>query len=132
MECEITSLVTLLAEAPPAANSAIRVGKRGDIPSTPTATSPPRPRLPGPGNAHGETRPRERLPADDRLRQPQLAAERAHLVFEQLAQGLDQLHLHPLRQPADIVVALDHRARPLEGDALDHVRIEGPLGEKAG
>ena len=42
-----------------------------------------------------------------RLGHAQLAAQRAHLVLEQLAQRLDQLHAHPLRQAADIVVRLD-------------------------
>ena len=49
------------------------------------------------------------MAADERLRQAQLAAERAHLVLEQFAQRLDQLHLHALRQAADIVMRLDRR-----------------------
>ena len=50
------------------------------------------------------------MAADERFRQAQLAAERAHLVLEQFAQRLDQLQLHPLRQAADIVVRLDRDA----------------------
>jgi hypothetical protein len=38
------------------------------------------------------------MAADKGLRQPKLAAERAHLVLEQFAQGLDQLHVHALGQ----------------------------------
>jgi hypothetical protein len=53
-------------------------------------------------------------------------ARGAHLVLEQLAQRLDQAELHALREAADVVVALDDRARALERDALDHVRIEVP------
>ena len=79
---------------------------------------------PGPGNGWR---------ADERLGQAELAAELAHLVLEQFAQRLDQLHVHPLGQAADIVVALDRHARPAgEADALDHVRIERALGEEIG
>jgi hypothetical protein len=66
-------------------------------------------------------------------RQAELAAQCAHLVLEQFAQRLDQLHVHPLGQAADIVVALDRHRRPAgEADALDHVRIERALGEEIG
>ena len=44
------------------------------------------------GDADGEARARERMAADEGFRQAELAAERAHLVLEQLAQRLDQLH----------------------------------------
>jgi hypothetical protein len=36
--------------------------------------------------------------------QAELAAERPHLVLEQLAQRLHQLHAHALGQAADVVV----------------------------
>ena len=63
----------------------------------------------------------------------QLAAERAHLVLEQLAQGLDQLQVHALRQAADVVVRLDRHRRPArERHALDHVGIERALGQELG
>ena len=77
---------------------------------------------PGPGNGCRLTMPRGR---------PELAAERAHLVLEELAQRLDQLKLHALGQAADVVVALDRRRRPLDRDALDHVRVQRALGEEA-
>src|SRR5207253_6191049 len=82
-------------------------------------------------HADGEPRPRDRLPRNDRFRQTQLAPERADFVLEELAQRLDQPHLHPLGQAADVVVALDGSARALEGDALDHVGVERALGEEA-
>jgi len=47
------------------------------------------------------------MAADEGLRQAEFAAERAHLVLEQFAQRLDQLHVHALGQAADIVVRLD-------------------------
>src|SRR5690606_9313216 len=85
------------------------------------------------GNADGKPRPRERMAADEAVRQAELAAERAHLVLEELAQRLDQLHVHALGQTADIVVALDGgRGGAGEGDAFDDVGIERALGEEVG
>ena len=53
------------------------------------------------------------------LGQAELAAERAHLVLEELAQRLDQLELHALGQAADIVVRLDGDAGAAgEADAI--------------
>ena len=72
------------------------------------------------------------MAADERLGQAELAAERAHLVLEQLAQRLDQGELHALGQAADVVVRLDGDARALERDRLDDVGIERALGEKIG
>jgi hypothetical protein len=73
------------------------------------------------------------MAADEALGQAELAAERPHLVLEQLAQRLDELHVHALGQAADIVVALDrHRGPAGERDALDHVGIERALGEELG
>ena len=73
------------------------------------------------------------MPADESVGQAELAAERAHLVLEQLAQGLDQLHVHALGQAADIVVRLDGDRRPAgERHALDHVGIECALRQESG
>src|SRR5207253_4887262 len=80
-------------------------------------------------NADREAWSRERLAPDDLRRQPEDLAEPPDLVLEQLPQGLDQLELHLERQAADVVVGLDRRRRPAEGNRLDHVRIEGALGE---
>ena len=64
-------------------------------------------------------------------RQTQFAPQFAHLVLEQLAQRLDELHVHALGQAADIVVRLDGDGRAAgEGHALDHVRVERALGEE--
>ena len=84
-----------------------------------------------PGHADREPRPRERMAADEGFRQAELAAERAHLVLEQFAQRLDQLHVHALGQAADIVVRLDRDRRAAgERHALDHVRIERALRQE--
>ena len=67
----------------------------------------------------------------DFFRQAELGADFADFVFEQLAQWLDELELHVLRQAPDVVVALDQGGGVTgDGDALDHVGIEGALGEK--
>ena len=63
--------------------------------------------------------PGERVAPDELLGQAELAAERAHLVLEQLAQRLDQLQVHALGQAADVVVRLDRHRRPAgEADTL--------------
>jgi hypothetical protein len=63
---------------------------------------------PGPGTDGGRRR----------LGQAELAAEHAHLVLEQLAQRLDQLHVHALGQAADIVVRLDRHRRAAGEETL--------------
>src|SRR6478672_3791740 len=68
---------------------------------------------------------------NERLWQPELPPELANLVLEQLTKRLDQLHVHALRQAADIVVALDrHRRAAGEADALDDVRVKRALREE--
>src|SRR3546814_19275090 len=48
-------------------------------------------------------------------------------------QRLHQRHLHPLRQAADIVMALDrHRRAAGEAHAFDNIRIERALSEEIG
>jgi Sodium:sulfate symporter transmembrane region len=75
----------------------------------------------------------ERVTADESVGQAELAAERTHLVLEQFAQRLDQLHVHALRQATDIVVRLDrHRRAAGERHALDHVGIERALHQELG
>ena len=83
------------------------------------------------GNADGEARTWEGMAADEGLGQPELTAEHADLVLEQLPQRLDELHVHALGQPAHIVVRLDrHRGPAGERDALDDVGIERALGQE--
>ena len=77
---------------------------------------------PGPGNGWRPTKLAGR---------PSSRAERPHLVLEEFAQGLDQLHVHPLGQAADIVMRLDrHRRAAGERHRFDHVGIERALGEE--
>ena len=71
------------------------------------------------------------MAADEGGGQAEFAAERAHLVLEQFAQRLDELHVHALGQAADIVVRLDrHRGAAGERDAFDHVGIERALRQE--
>ena len=62
-------------------------------------------------DADGEARAGEGLAADDLVRQAELEADGTHLVLEQVAQRLDDLQHHVLRQPADVVVRLDDARR---------------------
>ncbi len=68
-------------------------------------------RVIAPGQRMARPGPGKRMAADESLRQAELAAERAHLVLEQFAQRLDQLHVHALGQAADIVMRLDGHRR---------------------
>ena len=76
-----------------------------------------------------QARARERLPVDDLVGQAQLGADLAHLVLEQRTQRLDQRELDVVRQPADVVVALDRRGAGAAA-RLHDVRVERPLDEK--
>src|SRR5450631_3093024 len=83
------------------------------------------------GAADGEAGSWERMAADEDFRQAEFAAEHAHLVLEQFAQRLDQLHVHARGQAADIVVRLDrYRWAAGERYAFDHVGIERALRQK--
>src|SRR3546814_17282208 len=85
------------------------------------------------GDADREAGAGEGVATDEDVGEPQFLAEQAHFVLEQLAQGFDKLHVHPLGQPADIVVALDRHARSAgEADAFDHVGIKRALREEIG
>ena len=85
--------------------------------------SPPTIRIarPGPGNGWRQT---------SRSGQPELGADRAHLVLEQRPQRLDELELEVVGQPADVVVGLDRR-RAGAAAGLDHVGVERALDEEA-
>ena len=74
--------------------------------------------------------PGKRLPDDELLVEAEVAPEHAHFVLEELPQRLDELESHPLRQPADVVMALDRRRRPDDRDRLDDVGIERALREE--
>ncbi|MNN08968.1 hypothetical protein D3C81_1218370 [compost metagenome] len=71
------------------------------------------------------------MAVDHVVRQAQLQADLAHFVLEQFTQRLDQLEVHFLRQATDVVVRLDHVGlAALGAGRLDHVRVDGALGEE--
>ena len=61
----------------------------------------------------------------------QLAAERAHLVLEELAQRLDQLHAHAFGQAADGLVAV-HAAGNDQRGTLPAVELEPRVARPEG
>ena len=76
--------------------------------------------------------PGERLAPDHPLGQAELLADAAHLVLEEEAERLDELHLHVGRKSADVVVRLDERGDSvLAAAGLDDVGVERPLDEEA-
>ncbi len=86
-----------------------------------------------PHDAHGQAGPGERLAVHDLRGQAEVASNDAHLILEQLAQGLDEFHLEVFGQTANVVVALDHGGvAPVYVDRLDHIRVERSLTEEVG
>src|SRR5213082_1703209 len=80
---------------------------------------------------HREPRSGEGVAMGELARQPELGAEPAHLVLEQLAQRLDELETHPLGEPAHVVVRLDDlRLAGAGAGGLDDVGIDRALGEE--
>ena len=59
----------------------------------------------------------------------QSATHAAHLVLEQGTKRLHNLQIHLFGQAAHIVVRLDFATRPVHTHALDHIGIDGALGE---
>ena len=79
---------------------------------------------------HGQPRPWKRLSLDDLVRQAERPADLSDFVFEEARQRLHQFELQVVRQPANIVVALD-----LGGVAsarLDHIGIQRALHQELG
>src|SRR5205823_72400 len=80
---------------------------------------------------HREPGPREGMTMSELARQPELGAEPAHLVLEQLAQRLDELETHPLGEAAHVVVRLDDlRLAGAGAGGLDDVGIDRALSEE--
>ena len=85
-----------------------------------------------PENADRKARARKRLAEQELVVEAKLTAELTHFVLEELAQRLHELELQMLGKSAHIVMALDDVGRSFDRDALDDVRIEGPLHEETG
>jgi hypothetical protein len=70
---------------------------------------------------------------DHLVGQAQRDAQLADFVLEQLAQRLEQLEVEGFGQAADVVVALDGVGLAgLGAGRLDHVRVDGALGQPLG
>src|SRR5262245_460532 len=60
----------------------------------------------------------------------ELAPERPDLVLEQVAQRLDELELHPLGKPPDVVMGLDDRGGAAHGLRFDAIRKDRSLRQE--
>lgn len=81
-------------------------------------------------DAHAQAGAGEGVAVDHVVGQAELEADFADFVFEQLAQGFDELELHVLGEAAHVVVGFDHMgAAGFGGGGFDHVRINRALGE---
>src|SRR6185503_4786558 len=80
-------------------------------------------------DAHGQARARKRMTLEDHFGNAEIAADRAHFVFEKFTQRLDQLEMHLFGQSADVVMCLDRDRRSTKTDRLDNVGVESALNE---
>ena len=86
-----------------------------------------------PRDAHRQARTGERLSGDQAIVDPHEAANGAHFVLEELAQGFDQVHVEVFRQAPHVVVALDDGCvAAVHVDRFDHIGIERALPQKTG
>lgn len=54
-------------------------------------------------NANSDSRAGEGVPPDEILRNAKVGSEDADLVFEELAEGLDELEFHVLQETTDVL-----------------------------
>src|SRR5215203_1865102 len=76
-----------------------------------------------------KTRARKRMTLEDHFRNSKIAPNRANLVLEEFAKGLDQLEVHLVRQPADVVMRFYRHRRPAKAYRFDQVRVQRALHE---
>ena len=70
-----------------------------------------------------QSRTGERLTHHHLFRQTQFPSDFPNFIFEQTVQRFQQFQIHFRRQPAHIVVALDHRTGiAVDRDTFDHIR----------
>src|SRR6185312_9853197 len=72
----------------------------------------------------------ERLALEQLRAEIKIGAHLADLVFEQLAQRLEQLQTHLGGEAADVVVALDDRGRPFDRHRFNDVGVERSLHQE--
>lgn len=83
-------------------------------------------------DADGEAWPGEGVAADEFLLDAELAADAADFVFEEAAEGFDELELHIVGESAHVVVGLDGLGGAFDGAGLDYVGVDGALAEPFG
>ena len=74
-----------------------------------------------------QTRTREWVTADERLRDAEFTTYATHFIFEEEAEWFDKFEVHLFRETAYVVVALDDHTG--DGERLDHVRIDCALSK---
>ena len=80
--------------------------------------------------ADGEAGAGERMALKEVRSDAQDFSDAAHFVFEEVAQRLEQPHLHVVWQAADVVVAFDYSAAAVS--AFDYVGVYRPLEQPVG
>ncbi len=78
-------------------------------------------------HAHGEPRTGKRLAVHDRFGKAELFTHLAHFVLEEIAQRFQELQIHALGKPADVVMGLDAGRGVMPDARFDHVGIERSL-----
>lgn len=71
------------------------------------------------------------MAANDMLGDTKLTAKLTDLILEQLTKRLDELHVHTVRQAANVMVRLDSYGRPTgEAHALNNIRVQRTLRQE--
>lgn len=78
-------------------------------------------------DSNGDFRSREWVTLDQPLWNPQIRAELADLVLEELMKGLDEFEAHTSEKAADIMVGFNRSARAFERYTLNHIWVESAL-----
>ena len=79
-----------------------------------------------------EARAGERMTADQLPFDAEGTTHPSHFVLEQGTQRFHDLQVHLLGKATHVVMRLDLAARAVDADALDHVGIDGALGQPTG
>ena len=67
------------------------------------------------------------MPLQHVVRHGKIAADAANFVFKQVFQRLDELQLHFVGQPADVVVRLNGLRRATDGARFDYIGVKRTL-----
>ena len=78
-------------------------------------------------DTHCQTRTREWVATDKRLRDTEFTTDATHFIFEEEAEWFDKFEVHLFRETAYVVVALDDHTG--DGERLNHVWINCALSK---